>query len=132
MVGQRLEVGHDVIEAVGPERRPTAVAPVEAARLSRAVGRPVLVQWTRADEFTQAPNRPEVVADVKAAVCSAGKIIGWNYQQLTNPHTYVGSFNPEMAGYTSGRNAIPAYCIGASKIRLLVEHSPVRTAARMP
>ena len=35
-------------------------APMEALRLAKAVGRPVLVQWTRADEFRMAPHRPRV------------------------------------------------------------------------
>ena len=41
-----------------------SVVALEAARLARAAGRPVKVQWTRADEFTAGYLRPAAVIDV--------------------------------------------------------------------
>jgi CO/xanthine dehydrogenase Mo-binding subunit len=110
-------------------RNSSGDAAQEAARLSKAVERPVLVQWSRADEFTLSPNRPEVVAEAKAAVDADGRIVAWRYDQLTNPHTYVATVTPEMAGATSGRNAIPLYRIPSMKVSLHVEPGGVRTAA---
>lgn len=110
-------------------RNSSGDAALEAARLSKAVGRPVLLQWTRADEFTQAPNRAEVVVEARAGLDATGHIAAWWYSELTNPHTYVAAFKPEAAAATSGRNAVPFYKLPAATVLLHVEPSPVRTAA---
>jgi nicotinate dehydrogenase subunit B len=104
-------------------------AALEAARLSKAVGRPVLVQWSRADEFTLSPNRPEVAVEVKAGIDSNGCIVAWRYEELTNPHTAVAMFDPDAASATSGRNAIPLYRLPAAKVDLHVQPGQVRTGA---
>ncbi|MGO9829193.1 MAG: molybdopterin cofactor-binding domain-containing protein [Myxococcaceae bacterium] len=70
-------------------------AALEAARLSKAVGRPVMVQWNRADELHAAPKRPELVARVDAALDSSGRIIAWRFSGDTNPYTYDGAGEPE-------------------------------------
>ena len=44
----------------------SAVA-LEAARLARAAGRPVKVQWSRADEFTRGYLRPAAIIDVASS-----------------------------------------------------------------
>jgi CO/xanthine dehydrogenase Mo-binding subunit len=59
----------------------SAVA-VEAARLSRATGQPVRVQWTRRDEFTTGYLRPAAVIDVASAVDAAGRLTGWSFANL--------------------------------------------------
>jgi nicotinate dehydrogenase subunit B len=104
-------------------------AALEAVRLSRAVGRPVLVQWTRAEEFRCSPNRPEVVGEIAAALDGSGRLTGWRYEEWTQPHAY-GSLDmpPEVLGMTSGRNAIPPYRVPAT-VRLHVAHAKVRTGA---
>ena len=50
----------------------------DAALLSRAVGgRPVRVQWMRADEHGWDPKGPPILIDLRAGVDSEGKIIAW-------------------------------------------------------
>jgi nicotinate dehydrogenase subunit B len=104
-------------------------AALEAARLSKAVGRPVLVQWSRAEEFTLSPNRPEVEVQIKAGIDCDGRIAAWRYEELTNPHTAVAMFDPSTARATSGRNAIPLYRLPAAKVDLHVQPGEVRTGA---
>jgi CO/xanthine dehydrogenase Mo-binding subunit len=104
-------------------------AAVEAARLSKAVGRPVLVQWSRAEEFQLAPHRPEVVVDARAAIDRDGQIVAWHTEELTSPHTVVGMFHPDSAKATSGRNAIPIYRLPTARIELHVRSGEVRTGA---
>jgi isoquinoline 1-oxidoreductase len=55
----------------------TGEAAVEAARIARAVGKPVKVIWTRQEEFTFAYFRPGGVADISSAVSKSGKLTGW-------------------------------------------------------
>jgi len=55
---------------------------VEAARLARAVRRPVLVHWTRAEEFTEGYLRPMAVMDVRAAATADGPITAWEFTNI--------------------------------------------------
>jgi CO/xanthine dehydrogenase Mo-binding subunit len=110
-------------------RNNIADAAIEAARLSRAVGRPVLVQWSRAEELAMAPARPVLVGRVEAGLSADGTMVAWRYHERTNPHTYGGSLPPEAAAQISGRNAVPPYAIPAVEVRLHVEGAQIRTAA---
>jgi nicotinate dehydrogenase subunit B len=50
---------------------------VEAARLARAVGRPVKVRFSRPEEFTAGYLRPAAVIDVRAGAALDGSITAW-------------------------------------------------------
>jgi len=90
----------------------TAEAGMEAARLARAAGRPVLVHWTREEEFTWAYFRPAAVIDVEAALDTAGRIVCWHFLNLNSgraaldtpydiPHThcrYIPARSPLRQG----------------------------------
>jgi isoquinoline 1-oxidoreductase len=52
---------------------------IEAARLAKAVHRPVKLVWTRAEEFTWAYFRPAGVIDIKSAVDASGRIVSWEF-----------------------------------------------------
>jgi isoquinoline 1-oxidoreductase len=53
---------------------------VEAARLSRATGRPVQVMWTREEEFFNDTFRPASVISIQSGLDSAGRIAFWDYE----------------------------------------------------
>ena len=59
----------------------------DAALMSRAVGKPVRVQWMRADEHGWEPKGPQQLINVRAALDAQGKIIGWEYISRTFPWT---------------------------------------------
>jgi CO/xanthine dehydrogenase Mo-binding subunit/aerobic-type carbon monoxide dehydrogenase small subunit (CoxS/CutS family) len=52
---------------------------VEAARLARAAGRPVLVHWSRAEEFQWGTLRPMAVIDVRAGLDERGALAAWDF-----------------------------------------------------
>ena len=105
-------------------------AALDAVRLSRAAGRPVLVEWTRGEEFQRTAQRPVLDADLAAAVDADGRIVAYRARVRTNPHVYGGAaMPPEAAGATSGRNAIPPYDLGRVDVHLRVEQSTVPTSA---
>lgn len=54
-------------------------AAVEAARLAKAVGKPVKLAWTREEEFRWAYFRPAAVIEVKAAIDDQGKLTAWEF-----------------------------------------------------
>jgi nicotinate dehydrogenase subunit B len=49
----------------------------DAALLARAVGRPVRVQWMRADEHGWDPKGPPTLIDVRAALDANGEVLAW-------------------------------------------------------
>jgi len=51
----------------------------DAVLLSRAVGKPVRVQWMREDEHVWSPKGPQQLMTARAAVNAQGKIIAWDY-----------------------------------------------------
>ncbi|HEY7038172.1 MAG TPA: molybdopterin cofactor-binding domain-containing protein [Methylomirabilota bacterium] len=55
-------------------------AAMEAALLSRAVGRPVRVQWSRQEEHGLDPKGPAQMLDLRAAVDKDGEIVAWETQ----------------------------------------------------
>ena len=54
-------------------------AAVEAARLAKAVGKPVKVAWSREEEFRWAYLRPAAVIEVRAAIDDQGKLTAWEF-----------------------------------------------------
>jgi CO/xanthine dehydrogenase Mo-binding subunit len=59
----------------------------DAVLLSRAVGKPVRVQWMRADEHGWEPKGPAQLDIVRAGVDDQGKIIAWNFADRGFPLT---------------------------------------------
>ena len=52
---------------------------VEAARLAQITGQPVMVAWTRAEEFFFDTFGPAAIVKIASAVDGAGKIVLWDY-----------------------------------------------------
>ena len=57
----------------------SATISADAARLARAVGRPVKIAHTRDEEFAWSTVRPAALIEIKSAVDSSGAITGWHY-----------------------------------------------------
>jgi|SRR5580704_4775476 nicotinate dehydrogenase subunit B len=124
----------------------------DAALLARAVpGRPVRVQWMRADEFGWEPFGPAMTMKLKAALAD-GKIADWNYEVWSNTHSTrpsePGGNNllaswylaepqqpapphaiPQPAG-GGDRNAVPLYDFPRQRVvHHLVKPMPIRVSA---
>jgi CO/xanthine dehydrogenase Mo-binding subunit len=108
-------------------RNSAADAAIEAAILSKGSRRPVLLQWTREEEFAWSPSRPEAVLEISAGLDADGRIVAWRYDEHTNVHTAAG-LDPQVLGVTSGRNAIPPYAGFPAKVTLHIEPTRLRTA----
>ena len=52
-------------------------AAADAALLAKAAGRPVRVQWSRADEHGWDPKGPPTLIDLRAALDASGKVTAW-------------------------------------------------------
>jgi nicotinate dehydrogenase subunit B len=64
--------------------------PEDAALMSRAVGKPVRVQWTREDEHGWEPKGPAQLVTVRAGVDPQGKVTAWDYMDRSLPWTTTG------------------------------------------
>jgi isoquinoline 1-oxidoreductase beta subunit len=80
----------------------TPDAALEAARLARAAGKPVHVQWTREEEFTWAYCRPAAVIECRGGLGAGGSLVAWDFTTVnpggaaldtpyTIPHVRVAS-----------------------------------------
>jgi isoquinoline 1-oxidoreductase len=88
----------------------TGEAALEAARLARAVARPVQVVWTREEEFTWAYFRPAGLIEVRSACRADGRITAWDYHN-----------------YNSGAAAMrPPYAIPHQRIAFHTTEAPLR------
>ncbi len=80
-------------------------AAADAALIARAVpGRPVRVQWMRADENLWEPYGPAMLARVRGTLDTAGRLVAWEYDVWSNTH----STRPGGAG-----NLLPAWLLAA-------------------
>jgi nicotinate dehydrogenase subunit B len=64
-------------------------AAADAALLARAVGRPVRVQWMRADEHGWDPKGPPTLIDMRAGLDTNGNVTAW-YSQFYGPDGVAG------------------------------------------
>jgi CO/xanthine dehydrogenase Mo-binding subunit len=117
-------------------------AACDAALLSRAVGRPVRVQWMREDEHGWDPKGPPQLLDLRAAVGEGGDVVAWETQAWF-PLSTQGLPNlpllapieaglPQPLGRATGflqQNLDPPYRVGAvHAVVHWVEDSPFRTS----
>jgi nicotinate dehydrogenase subunit B len=88
-----LGVPEDNVEVVYREgagcygRLGTDDAAEDAVVMSRAVGKPVRVQWMREDEHGWEPKGPAQVLTVRAGADAQGKIIAWDFTDHSLPWT---------------------------------------------
>ncbi len=73
----------------------------DAALLSRAVGKPVRVQWSRAEEHAWEPKGPAQLLVTRAAVDDKGNITAWEFADRSIPWT-AGPGLPNLAARQIG------------------------------
>jgi CO/xanthine dehydrogenase Mo-binding subunit len=127
---------------------------LDAVLLAKAAGgRPIRVQWSRADEMSHAPFGAAMAIEIEADLDTQGEIAGWRHTIWSNGHTarpdcaaqpallaatelaspfprYIATNPPQASGGGGDRNSIPLYEFPSWQIdchRLLT--MPVRTSA---
>lgn len=110
------------------------MAEIEAAVLSAATGRPVKVQWTRAQEFRQAFHRPQSSHRLRARL-QDGRITDWQHRQASGHVIFTNAGLPAwMQSITDfvgdkgvARGMLPPYAIDRRDIGYDLERLPVLT-----
>ena len=69
--------------------------------MSRAVGRPVRVQWMREDEHGWEPKGPPQLITIRSGLDGQGKITAWDYVERTLPWTDA-RLSPMLASRQTG------------------------------
>jgi len=118
-------------------------APEDAALMSRAVGRPVRVQWMREDEHGWEPKGPPQLITIRSGLDSAGEVIAWDYFERTLPWTDARlspmlasrqtGIRPDENGFAIGGGdgipyAFPNRKAAAATISWMMNPNPLRTA----
>jgi len=62
----------------------TGEVAVEAAKLSKGVGRPVSLRWTREEEFTWAYFRPAGLIEAQAGLAADGRLLAWGFTNFNS------------------------------------------------
>lgn len=81
-------------------------SPEDAALMSRAVGKPVRVQWMREDEHGWEPKGPPQFITIKSGIDAQGKVTAWDYAERTLPWTDA-RLSPMLASRQTGIQADP-------------------------
>jgi len=76
-------------------------APEDAALMSRAVGRPVRVQWMREDEHGWEPKGPPQLITIRSGLDGQGKVTAWEYAERTLSWTDA-RLSPMLASRQTG------------------------------
>jgi CO/xanthine dehydrogenase Mo-binding subunit len=117
----------------------------DAALLARETGRPVRVQWSRADEFAGEPKAAAMLMEGHAGLDDEGNIIAWDYQAWSPSHTSrprqalgllagreVRGVPPQPARSFFGgdRNAQTTYRLACQRVTMhWVAQPPLRTSS---
>jgi nicotinate dehydrogenase subunit B len=80
-------------------------AAADAALLAKAVGRPVRVQWMRADEHGWDPKGPPTLIDLRAGLDSSGAVVAWESEFFMPQQTPNAFVVPLVAATLSGMPA---------------------------
>ncbi|HLW55269.1 MAG TPA: xanthine dehydrogenase family protein molybdopterin-binding subunit [Candidatus Angelobacter sp.] len=112
-------VVHTTLMGGGFGRRYQTDFGVEAALVSRAVGKPVQVVWTREDDMAHDFYRPTCCHRLSAAFDASGKPSGWRHHICSTSIRAFWGGKPEQQE-VSGAAEVP-YAVPA----ILVEYAPV-------
>jgi nicotinate dehydrogenase subunit B len=90
----------------------------DAVILAQAAGKPVRVQWTRADEFVWEPKSPAMVMEVHGGLDNQGNVVAWDYHVWSPSHARRPRFAGQLvtAQLISGQPAPQArFSFGAER-----------------
>ncbi|HVP20744.1 MAG TPA: molybdopterin cofactor-binding domain-containing protein [Anaerolineaceae bacterium] len=117
----------------------------DAVVLSREVGRPVRVQWSREQEFIWEPKGPAGIMEVDGGLDENGQVVAWDYRiwspshasrsfiadQLLTVHLITGQPAPPMPfAFGAERNARTNYAFPHQRVTVhYLANSLLRTSA---
>jgi nicotinate dehydrogenase subunit B len=125
---------------------------LDAALLARAVDRPVMTTWSRADEMSWSPHGAAMRVDLAAGLSAEGQITGWDCRivsaphvarptsgdgidllaarDLSQPHAPSSICHFKVPDRGGDRNALPIYTLTGRRVSLhALPQGPLRSSA---
>jgi isoquinoline 1-oxidoreductase len=115
-LARAFRLANDKVRVVVPDfgggfgGKHTGEVAVEAARLAQGAGKPVLLRWTRAEEFAWAYFRPAGVIEAEATLDAGGQLTSWHFININSGGSAIET--PYRAG-----NARSAYIRSQAPLR---------------
>ena len=103
----------------------TPMAEVEAAKLAKALGKPVKIIWRREEEFRYGQYRPAMLVKIVAGLDGDGQIAGWQYDLYSTAYFPEGAEEPSRCAADWAADAAEIYGITASKTMWYQGASPL-------
>jgi isoquinoline 1-oxidoreductase len=69
----------------------TGECAIEAARIAKAAGKPIMLRWTRDEEFTRAYFRPAAVIDMEASLDAENRLATWYHLNINSGGNSIDS-----------------------------------------
>ncbi len=85
-----FRLGDDAVRVIVPDfgagygGKHTGEVSVEAARLAKEAGKPVMLRWTREEELTWAYFRPAGVMEMEASLDATGRLATWRHINISS------------------------------------------------
>lgn len=114
-LAQALEVPEDQVHVLVPDfgggfgGKHAGELAISTARLARACGAPVRIQWSREEEFRLGHLRPAAVIDVRSGTGAQGELLAWEFTNINS--------GPQAS--------LPPYWIPSQRIRFEPARSPL-------
>ena len=104
----------------------------EAVELSKAIGKPVQIVWSRKDDFENDRYQPASLHELSASIDTAGNLAAWSHRMSSFHLTMFSAWNPDAAdtydGSPWGAWDNP-YAVPALRAEYAQAKSPVPTGA---
>jgi isoquinoline 1-oxidoreductase len=84
-LAQAFRLPEDAVRVIVPDfgsgygGRHTGECAIEAARIAKTAQKPIMLRWTREEEFTWAYFRPAAVIDMEASLHANGRLASWRH-----------------------------------------------------
>jgi isoquinoline 1-oxidoreductase len=114
-LAQAFRLSDDDVRVIVPDfgsaygGKHTGECAVEAARIAKSAGKPVMLRWTREEEFSWAYFRPAAVIDIEASLNDENRILTWYHLNIN-----------------SGGNSIEPYDVPFKESRSIGSRPPLR------
>jgi len=96
-LAQRFGIPESQVRVIHPDMgsgyggKHSGEAAAEAARLAKAVGKPVKVVWARREEFTWAYLRPAALIEIRAGARRDGTLVAWEHHNYNSGGATIGT-----------------------------------------
>jgi isoquinoline 1-oxidoreductase beta subunit len=99
---------------------------VEAAWLSKEIGKPVKVLWSREDDMTHDPYRPGGTMGFKAGLDAKGKLVAWSQHLITYGEGKTIAQAGDIGGDQFPAGRVPNYVLGMTAMPLWLRTGAMR------